>query len=188
MIWRQVTISLLYVVVAVVIAFYFPLGAVEVFASISVVGVALIASGILPAMTLLVDTMQGEGLSPKNVRILYKKLHKTLDNLVRVFIRASLFIFFVLTAVVWGYTGVCQDLIQRFFMFFAFFWLLVFMHRSKIAFTAFFGVLYLKRNEALYLSEKENDKSESQAKEDTRLSSDNYGAESNPLHKVGASD
>ena len=194
MAWRA-AISFFYVVVAIVVACYFPLGALEDFAGISVTGVALMVSGILPAMTLLVNTMKGEGRSPRSVRVLYEKLHRTLNNLVHAFIRAYLFIVFVLIAVIWKYVDApcyidapCKDLIHRILIFFAVFLLLVFIHRYKIAFRTFFGVLYLKKDEALHISEKENDKLESQAKEDTRLPSDNYSAKANPLHKVEASD
>lgn len=187
MAWHQIPIFLLRVVAAAVIAFYFPLGAVEACASISVIGVGLMASGILPAMTLLVNAMKGEERSPRNVRVLYEKLYKTLDNLVHAFIRASLFIGFVLATVVLGHVEILhKDLIQRSLILCTVFLLLVFIHRSKIAFMTFFGVLYIRRDEALQLSEKETDKLGSQAKEDTRLPSDNYGAKANPLHKIEA--
>lgn len=70
------------------LAFLAPIAAVDAASRTIVLGIALMAAGIFPCMTLTVNAMKGEERSPAMVEALYDQLSKLLKVLVAGFILA----------------------------------------------------------------------------------------------------
>lgn len=171
--------------VALGIAWFLPLTAVELCARILMPAIALMGAGIFPSMGIVVGAMRAEERTPAAVGVLYEKLRSILSVFACAFIYVVLLVFLVLASVVLASSGDDHEVPQRVAVFFTVFFMILFCERSYLAARVFFAVLALNKNQALLVAEENNRKLFVQARKDARIPSDNYGSkERQQLKKV----
>lgn len=171
---------------AIISATFLPFEAIEPLALILVPGIALLATGIFPCMTLIVGSMKPDGRSPKRISELYENFQEILRLLVIAFICAAGSIFMIMASVAMDYTQILHDT----------FWRRVTLAAAIIAVVAlgahissvirvFFAILALNNKQSLLVARENNRKFFVQARKDARLPSDNYASkERRQLKKV----
>lgn len=159
--------TLLATVAIALIAGLLPTAAIGAASRTLVLAIALMAAGIFPCMTLVVNAMKGEGRSPSMVKDLYEKLEKLLKVLVVAFVLAVLSVLSLVA------TSSAIEVAANF-------WLIktsavlsgsalgLFMGRVAAIGQAFFALLEINRKQALLIARGEVRNNRDQSMDESR--------------------
>lgn len=177
---------LAYIPVSLAIAVFLPNEAVEPLARILVPGIALMAAGIFPSMTLVVGAMKGEQRSPKVVTDLYEKLRQILKVICAAFVLAVLAIAAILASASLNHvTFPYASYVQQVFMGLGALSVLFLVDRVVAVIRTYFAVLDLNKTQALLVARGNSEKFRNQLRESgAGLSPDDYGVRKKPLARV----
>lgn len=183
---KQITILILYFIIALVATVFMPSAAIEPCARILVLGISLMAAGLFPAMTVLVGSMEEKGRAPGIVENLYKRFNKIIRVLIFAFVLAGLSLVFILITVALSYPGETpyNPVFRQVTMFLAIVSSILFADRSFLALRTFLHVLRIKKEQALLYSHMKTAEFFAQAQKDVGLSPSKYSGETKLLRKT----
>lgn len=137
-----------------VAAWWLPAGAVEATARTLVLAVALMAAGVFPCMTLVVNSMKGEQRTPALIEELFGQLHRLLKVLVAAFAVAVVSVLALSATSALAASG-ADDFLVRSSAAICGFLLGMLAGRAITIGKAFFAVLEINRKQALLIARKD---------------------------------
>ena len=178
---------LLCLIILICIVGFLPIPAIEPLSRLLVPGIALMAAGIFPSMTLVVGSLRGWERSHQSIDNLHELLTRMLKVLTAAFVWSllSILAIAITIAVVYANDAPYQTAILRAAVFVTTVLIMLLVSRIYVGIKIFFGLLNLEKEEAKRKATARTREFFKRVKDEPGLSADSYGDETRTMSRTG---